>query len=256
MNSLNMFASSSSVITCPRLRFRQRWHLVGTDGGNILPRNTNRSLYPRQGVFRDSSGERLHRKRQRPSLSAMKTGSRKHSVLSGGPQRVGRQCDHPQCLRAGEYRAPRSRSLTEYYWFCLEHVRDYNQAWNYYAGMSESEIEARIRLDTVWERPTWPMGSGPAAMGQWRAGVGDRFGFFGEDGCRAESRWQRTETPEEKAMRALDLERPLSLEALKRRYKELVKLFHPDIHHGDKGAEETLKVVIEAYKILMRSLHA
>ena len=76
-----------------------------------------------------------------------------------------RSCDHPGCIAGGEYRAPKSRlDLHDYYWFCLEHVRAYNSAWNYYVGMSDAEIEAEIRHDTVWQRPTWRLGDrhGPA----------------------------------------------------------------------------------------------
>ena len=66
-----------------------------------------------------------------------------------------RSCDHPGCLGGGDFRAPKSRlDLHDYHWFCLEHVRAYNSAWNYYAGMSDAEIEAEIRHDTVWQRPS------------------------------------------------------------------------------------------------------
>ncbi|CAN0531639.1 unnamed protein product, partial [Laminaria digitata] len=48
-------------------------------------------------------------------------------------------CDHPDCQESGEFRAPRSRmELTRSYWFCLEHVREYNAAWNYYADMDDA----------------------------------------------------------------------------------------------------------------------
>src|SRR5258708_20034110 len=71
-----------------------------------------------------------------------------------------RLCDHPGCAGTGDYRAPRSRDrLDMFYWFCLDHVPDYNARWNYYAGMSASEIEAEIRNDAVLPRPTWPLRS-------------------------------------------------------------------------------------------------
>ena len=57
-----------------------------------------------------------------------------------------RRCDHPDCAEAGEHRAPRDRGLKEYYWFCLEHVRAYNAAWDYFRGMSATEIEACRKL--------------------------------------------------------------------------------------------------------------
>ena len=66
----------------------------------------------------------------------------------------------PGCHEAGEYRAPKSRTtLNDYHWFCLEHVRAYNAGWDFYKGMSPAEVEAQLRADTSWQRPTWPIGS-------------------------------------------------------------------------------------------------
>ena len=68
-----------------------------------------------------------------------------------------RQCDWADCACEGAHPAPRSReSLRDRYWFCKEHAREYNRAWNYYAGMSAEEIERERRRDTIWQRPTWP----------------------------------------------------------------------------------------------------
>src|SRR3954467_3838214 len=76
------------------------------------------------------------------------------------PDAPGRPCDYPGCLNAGEYRAPKSRTeLNQYPWFCLEHVRAYNASWDFYKGMTPGQIEQQTRLDTGWQRPTWPLGS-------------------------------------------------------------------------------------------------
>src|ERR1700710_2796242 len=76
------------------------------------------------------------------------------------PAAPGRLCDFPTCACAGEYRAPKSRtSLNEYWWYCLEHVRAYNAKWDFYKGMTAGQIEAETRMDTGWQRPTWPLGS-------------------------------------------------------------------------------------------------
>lgn len=171
---------------------------------------------------------------------------------------VRRPCDHPECDGAGDYRAPKSRNhLTDYYWFCLDHVRDYNRAWNYYAGLSPEEIEAATRLDTVWQRPTWPLGS-------WRReellreriwtdfATGDRIhGRTGEheDATRQRVR-DRMATQEEKALATLDLTPPVGFEQIKRRYKALVKLHHPDANGGSREAEERLKLINQAYTVL------
>src|SRR5260370_8144243 len=59
----------------------------------------------------------------------------------------------------GEYRAPRARArLNEHRWFCVEHVREYNKKWDYFAGHDAEAIEAHIRADTTWRRPVWPLG--------------------------------------------------------------------------------------------------
>ena len=65
----------------------------------------------------------------------------------------------PGCGAQGEYRAPKSRqNLHDYWWFCLEHVRAYNGSWDFYKGMSPGQIEAQLRADTAWQRPSWPLG--------------------------------------------------------------------------------------------------
>ena len=98
-------------------------------------------------------------------------------VLTAEPPPPLRLCDHPGCDAGADFRAPKSRlELDRYYWFCLEHVRAYNSAWNYYAGMSETEIESEIRYDTVWQRPTWKLGQRHTPS--YGARMRDPFGFY------------------------------------------------------------------------------
>lgn len=173
-----------------------------------------------------------------------------------------RLCDHPGCAGGGDFRAPRSRlELDRYYWFCLDHVRAYNLAWNYYAGMSEGEIEAEIRRDTVWQRPSWRLGERCSPAPPMR----DHFGFYADGaGARAGRRGHdRADRPRDAAVRAasacdqalavFDLEPPLTPVRLKARYKTLVKEHHPDAHGGDKAAEEKLKIINQAYATLKAS---
>src|ERR687892_757425 len=56
-----------------------------------------------------------------------------------GAERLERQlCQWPGCRCAGEYRAPKSRErLREFYLFCLDHVRAYNRAWDFFKGMNQ-----------------------------------------------------------------------------------------------------------------------
>jgi hypothetical protein len=169
----------------------------------------------------------------------------------GPPARL---CDHP-----------RSRiELNHYYWFCLDHVRAYNSAWNYYAGMNEAEIEAEIRRDTTWQRPTWKLGQrhGPA----YEARVRDHFGVYRENGGKAGQQGRarspggdasaRVASAREQALAVFDMDPPFTQATLKARYKVLVKMHHPDAHGGDKEAEEKLKIINQAYTTLKASYFA
>lgn len=177
-----------------------------------------------------------------------------------------RSCEWPGCVGEGEHKAPRSRDmLREYRWFCLEHVRDYNRRWNYFEGMSEDEVEADLRRDTVWQRPTWPIGEGETAESRGpKPGNGpfgfdpqsfnDAFGFFSDpDGKPKED--QVTANAETRvALSTFGLDLPIDKNTLKTRYKELVKRYHPDTNGGTKDAEEKFKEIHTAYETLRRFL--
>lgn len=173
------------------------------------------------------------------------------------PDRV---CDHPTCKLEGAHRAPRSRAqLDEFYWFCQDHAREYNAAWNFFAGMSDDEVEESIENATVWDRPTWPFGSlhgDPTRAAEKK--FQKLFSDVHEDGTPKAS-WEphaqaaAFSKEEHKALRVLDLDLPVTLDRIKTRYKELAKRHHPDANGGDKDAEEKLKTINGAYTTLRKS---
>ena len=170
---------------------------------------------------------------------------------------VDRPCDHPGCSGSGVFRAPRSRDkLRDYFHFCLEHVRAYNAGWDFYRGMSTADIERARRQDTVWQRPTWRFGSGPAASRATGPGMRDPFGMFGEDEAPAapQSRRWPPRSPEAEAVSVLGVDDDVSLAELKIRYKALVKLYHPDANGGSCEAEERLKRINQAYRTLSQAI--
>lgn len=198
--------------------------------------------------------------------------------VDAGP--AARPCAWPGCALTGEHRAPISRErLAEYHWFCLDHVRLYNASWNYYAGLDDSQMEAAIRSDVTWNRPTWPLGKGQtpgpdAAHGRTRRGFGTRAGAqstpfdnlddpfgllrgqggYGPNGRPAPE--PALNALERKALATLELTYPITFEQLRTQYKMLVKRHHPDAHGGAKDAEERLKRVNAAYKTLKTKLFA
>lgn len=168
-----------------------------------------------------------------------------------------RMCEHPGCTAEGEHRAPKGRDkLNEYFWFCLDHVRQYNASWDYYAGMSAEQIEAETRRDTTWQRPSWPLGYWQTQEKFLRDRAVHGFGFeFGQNAGagRAEEQAQRRQaarTPEEEALAVLELAPPVDFPRIKARYRELVKIHHPDANGGDRDAEEKLKQINQAYNTL------
>lgn len=166
------------------------------------------------------------------------------------------------------YRAPLSpERLGTYIWFCLEHVREYNKAWNYCAGKSEDEIEALIREDIVGWRPTWPLGQLGGSIAQMRFDrLRDEFGLFDDDqngkqGRRSKHRRGRgnlriLQSAVDEALDILDLSKPVTAAVVKAKYITLVKQHHPDANGGDKAAEERLKLINQAYETLKQTLSA
>ncbi|HEY7687261.1 MAG TPA: DnaJ domain-containing protein [Dongiaceae bacterium] len=170
-------------------------------------------------------------------------------------------CDHPACEAAGLYRAPKSpQRLNEYYRFCLDHVREYNRAWDYCAGWTADDIEAETRRALCWDRPTWRLGqwmTGAAGRTRKADGVNvefdDVFEIFsdGTAGSRhGERRTPKAPAAERKALHTLGLDAQAAWPEIKARYKRLAKRFHPDANGGDRQAEERLKEINSAYAVL------
>ena len=174
-----------------------------------------------------------------------------HLAYDDRPVRV-RGCDSPGCACSGEYRAPKDRELSAYYWFCLDHVRDYNSRWNYFAGMSDREVETYNRTASVWERPSWPMGGGRQREQQMREQVFREF--FGDPAHEPPRPAPPMDKAEREALAALELTPPVDFAAIKAQYRALVKRHHPDANNGCRTAEETFKTINQAFTTL-RKIH-
>jgi hypothetical protein len=181
------------------------------------------------------------------------------------PVRATSTCEWVGCERPGTHRAPKGRGREGEYWrYCLDHVREYNAGYNYFAGLSDEAVMSYQKDALTGHRPTWRMGmnAGPRAGGAAAmSGRGegftwhDPFGFFD---AAAKPGTPRPETPEgrtirnaeRKAFETLGLEFDATAAEIKARFKELVKRHHPDAHGGDRSFEERLRAVIQAYNYL------
>ena len=179
-------------------------------------------------------------------------------------------CDWQGCREAGLYPAPKGRGHEgEYHRYCLEHVRQYNKAYNYFAGAPDEEVAQHQKDDVVGHRPTWFVGVNPwarnraAKSGQKRHGFGFRFGTddpFGLFGAKPANGTTTSGEParpirkvERKCLRQLNLEDYATKAEIKARFKDLVKRHHPDRNGGDRRSEDKLREVIQAYNYLRQA---
>ena len=169
---------------------------------------------------------------------------------------AGPRCDHVGCERAGDHRAPKSRERVNEFWhFCLDHVTEYNRRWNYFSGMSDSELADFQAREEVGHRPTWTFRGGRLDRVSVRGFQSDRradaYGLFGAAETPAAPRAKRRLTRlQTLALQAMFLEEGADGSQIRARYAELVKRWHPDSNGGDRGAEANLQRVVQAYQTL------
>ncbi len=165
-------------------------------------------------------------------------------------------CHFPGCCAPATHRAPKSRDLNDYYHFCLSHVQEYNRSWDFFAGMNMEEIEAHILKSLHGDRPTWRYDT-MARLERLQNKAWQTYSFTDDTDDHDPSQVQTGKLPVEwEAMQVLGLEPPVDLNAIKKRYKQLVKRYHPDQNPDDKGAEEILKRINIAYTILKTAYKA
>jgi len=173
------------------------------------------------------------------------------------PKTGGPACEWAGCKEKGTNRAPKGRQDTTEYWrFCLKHVREYNQSYNFFAGMNDAAVMAYQKDALTGHRPTWKMGTGKQKIRPDLGALGpgdDPFGLFGE-GMRNEQKKQtekrQIRNAERKALDRLGLDVGATPQQVKIRFKELVKQFHPDANGGDRSTEDRLVEVIQSYNYL------
>ncbi|MFN3626152.1 MAG: J domain-containing protein [Hyphomicrobium sp.] len=177
-----------------------------------------------------------------------------------------RPCAHPGCSAEGEFRAPvrKPRSAfegpagpPEWQYLCLEHVRAFNASWNYFEGMSQEEIFAAQSPYPSWERETKAFAHNAFAEGPDR--VVDALGVLRWRAAGAHATGRRSATgqllsrDDLQALSVLGLADDATLAEVKRRYRALVRRYHPDSHGGDRRHEARLQRATEAHDHLRQS---
>jgi hypothetical protein len=164
-------------------------------------------------------------------------------------------CAERGCYEPGEFRAPFEAGNADgpgaWRWLCLDHVREFNARYNFFNGMDADQIAAAQTPFAGWERET-------RAFNTVGADHPPRWADFNDPLDAISGRFRRTMPQDRKDGRALSGEdrrdlKTLGLDvdadrrALRMRYSELVRKFHPDRNGGDRSHEKALTEVIAAY---------
>jgi DnaJ domain len=170
-------------------------------------------------------------------------------------------CEWAGCKNKGPHRAPKGRENSrEYFHFCLDHVREYNQSYNFFQGMNPEDVAKYQKDALTGHRPTWKMGANSGAKGESAFDTAaDPLQMFAE--LNGRTRWRpgaqqaKAETrkvmnAERKALQVMGLTAGATIVEVKAKYKALVKQHHPDANGGDRSTEDRLIEIIKAYNYL------
>ena len=180
--------------------------------------------------------------------------SRFHGRIEGARS----NCAVPGCTCPGEFKAPVEPGDFDgpgsWRYLCLDHVREHNARYNYFHGMSSEQITEAQSPYSGWERSTRAFatmgGDPPPAWSDFADPLDAISGRFRRHRTEKPSRFGG---PERRALSILGLGEDTDLHAVRQRYSQLVRRYHPDRNGGDRGQEDRLGAVIEAYQLLKKS---
>ena len=186
--------------------------------------------------------------------SAKKRNPRGRRGLSGAVETSTRVCDHEGCQESGKYRAPKSRDTRDdFFWFCKDHVREYNNRWNFFDGATEAELAKQLNED---QGPTQPFRRSMEERAWARLGINDAHQVLGENATQNPGRvatGRRLPPTEKRAIEILEVTDQATKAEVRTAYKKLIKVLHPDMNGGDRSQEEQLNEVVWAWDQLKGS---
>ena len=162
-------------------------------------------------------------------------------------------CEWNSCNKKGSFKAPREKDNSKkFMWLCKDHISEFNKSWNYFNGMSQDEIENFLKSDTTWHRPTQKFGSIDNFFNiLWNNALNDGFSFFSNH-KKSSLDNKNLNVIDLAALRTLELKASSDWTLIQKRFKSLVKKYHPDMNAGNKQYEEKLKQITLAYTHLKK----
>ena len=161
-------------------------------------------------------------------------------------------CEWENCSEAGKFKAPIERdNVKNFRWLCEKHIKLFNSKWNYFDGMSQNEIELFLKSDLTWHRPTQKFGSTDNFFNiLWNNALSDKFIIFKDENTYNNKKIKKLTERDKEAFVIMGLEFNDDWKTVQKKFKTLVKKFHPDKHSGNKQYEDKLKKITIAYSHL------
>ena len=161
-------------------------------------------------------------------------------------------CEWENCNENGQFKAPTEKDNSKKFkWLCETHIKLFNKKWNYFDGMSEDEITNFLKSDLTWHRPTQKFGSADNFFNiLWNNALSDKFNIFKKDKSTRVNNSRKLCEKDKDAFIIMGLEFNADWGAIQKKFKTLVKKFHPDKHSGNKQYEDKLKKITLAYSHL------
>ena len=161
-------------------------------------------------------------------------------------------CEWTNCKESGKFKAPQEKDNSKNYkWLCKEHIKLFNKNWNYFEGMSQDEIEDFLKSDLTWHRPTQKFASSDNFFNiLWNNALSDKFNFFKQEKMANGFAVRQLSEKDKDAFRIMELELNADWSIIQKKFKTLVKKFHPDRNAGNKRFEDKLKKITLAYSHL------
>jgi curved DNA-binding protein CbpA len=169
------------------------------------------------------------------------------------------KCQWDGCERTGSHRAPVGRDGEGLYLlFCAEHVKEYCKGYNFAPDQSDPVTARYQREAASGNRPTWgtrinPISHSPLPSSV-RSGsakvINARKKAAQGQAAKADLQRRKLKVLEAKAFETLGLPPDATPDEIKSRYKQRLKMHHPDANHGNRNSEDELRASIAAHKIL------
>jgi len=184
--------------------------------------------------------------------SAKKKNTRGRRGMSGAFETSTRICDKEGCNEPGKYRAPKSPDSTDdFFWFCKEHVREYNLKWNAFEAAGDSGLQDQMDKDRVWERETKPFKQSAEERAWARLGIDDAHQVLGGNATQNPGKsitgTRKLPPTERRAIEILEAKDHWTKAEIRKSYKALIKVLHPDMNGGDRSQEDQLSEVVWAW---------